>query len=66
MAAVIVCDLVAAKAFVVGSVEGGWAYLYVREIPAHSRSDRADRGRVDSRGSAVVDGARGTRAANGL
>jgi len=36
MAAVIVCDLVAAKAFVVGSVEGAWAYPYVREIPTHT------------------------------
>ena len=36
MAAVIVCDLVAAKAFVVGSAEGGWVYPYVREIPTHT------------------------------
>jgi hypothetical protein len=33
-AAVIVCDRVAAQAFVVGSAEGGWAYPYVRGIPS--------------------------------
>jgi hypothetical protein len=36
MAAAMVCDLVAAKAFVIGSAEGGWTYPYVREIPTHT------------------------------
>jgi hypothetical protein len=38
IAAMIVCDRVAAKAFVVGSPEGGSAYPYIRDIPSHTRA----------------------------
>lgn len=36
IATVIVCERVASQAFVVGSVEGGWTYPYIREIPSQT------------------------------
>lgn len=36
IATLIVCERVAAQAFVVGSAEGGWTYDYIREIPSHT------------------------------
>ena len=36
IAALIVCERVAAQAFIVGSVEGGWTYDYIRDIPSQS------------------------------
>lgn len=36
VAAAIVCERIAAQAFVVGSAEGGWTYDYIREIPSHT------------------------------